>query len=137
MSDRRTVRAIVVDRFGRVDSETVSLQLTDILTTSGAMFLSREVGSAATKRRLFFQHQNGTQLTGTYQHPEGWTTPITATLSGANHIHVRLDDGTIDMDGTFTFQGPHPDKFPDWLILSVRGGSAGGTVVPFVYYDPY
>jgi hypothetical protein len=66
------------------------------------------------------------------------TTPLTATLSGANHIHVRLDDGTIDMDGIFTYQGPTPNsKFPDWLILSVRGGSAHGRIVPFVYYDPY
>jgi hypothetical protein len=132
--NRRNVRALVVDRFGRVDSENVSLQLTNILTNESGMFLSQTFEAS---RRLFFQRQNGTQLTGYYQHPEGWTTPLTATLSGANHIHIRLDDGTIDMDGIYTLQGPHPAKYPDWLILSVRGGSADGTVVPFVYYDPY
>jgi hypothetical protein len=58
-------------------------------------------------------------------------------MSGTNHIHVRLDDGTIDMDGTYTLQGPHPAKFPSWLILSVRGGSADGAMLPFTYYDPY
>jgi hypothetical protein len=142
--NERTVRATVTDRFGRVGSAAVTLRLANILTTGpGDMFTSinREdlFGPFRSgSRHLFFQDQNGTQLTGKYEeygHPG--TTPLMATLSGANHIHVRLDDGTIDMDGTFTLQGPvDPFNYP-WLILSVRGGSADGMVVPFAFAPGY
>lgn len=73
------------------------------------------------------------ELAGIYGHPEGSPTPFKATLSGANDIHIKLDDGTIDMDGLFTRQ--YYAKVPGWLMLSMRGGSADGLVVPFQRYE--
>jgi hypothetical protein len=135
-SYQRTVRATVTDRFGRVDSKTVTLQLTNILTVTGDTFVSDTY--PAPQHRLYFQHQNGTQLTGYYRLDFAQpTTPLTATLSGANHIYIRLDDSTIEMDGIYTFQGPRLAKQQNWLLLSVRGGSADGLAVEFNYYDPY
>jgi hypothetical protein len=138
-AELRTVRAFVVDRFGRVASEARPIRLITILTNSVTTNFLNVQNSGTDRqeiRKLNFLQQDGTQLTGTYQHPQGWTKPLTATLSGANHIHVRLDDGSIDMDGTYTYQSPVPNPFfPDWLILSVRGGPDNGAVLPFNYHD--
>jgi PKD domain-containing protein len=141
--EQLSARAFVVDRFGRVDSETVSFFLFRI--TCGVYCYISDFQNPATGRRerrvLRLPQQSGTQITGTYEHPEGWTSPLTATLSGANHIHLRLDDGTIDMDGTVTRQRPPsaPDfgGSPTWLVLTVRGGSADGVELPFSLYDPF
>jgi len=63
---------------------------------------------------------------------------LTVTLRGANHIHLRLDDGTIDMDGTITFERPPPSQmlggYAPFLILKVRGGSADGVMLAFAIY---
>jgi hypothetical protein len=132
----RSVRALVIDRFGRVDSENLSLHLEKLPGFGEFVTLDDLVHTHIGNRALNFRQQNGTQLTGIYRHPENWGSSFTATLSGGNHIHIRLDDGTIDMDGIYTYDGPtHSFKSSLWLLLSVRGGSADGTVVPYVYYE--
>jgi hypothetical protein len=134
------IRATVTDRFGRIDSQTLTLQLLGILNSGGDAFFSVQ----NPLRRLYFYHQNGSQLTGYYQPnlPQspttpGPTSPLTATLSGANHMHIRLDDGSMDMDGTYTQQLLVNGYVVTGLILSMRGGSADGTVDSFFYHDPY
>jgi PKD repeat protein len=137
-------RVFVVDRFGRVDSETVLFSKGTVLNnivSDYQDFFHNPVTSRVEWRALWLQDQSGAQITGTYRHPEGWTSPFTATLSGPNHIHLRLDDGTIDMDGTFTFKNPltgMSDPFSGpWLLLTFRGGSADGAERPFNYYSSY
>ncbi|HEX7793241.1 MAG TPA: PKD domain-containing protein [Vicinamibacterales bacterium] len=138
-AERRSIRAWVVDRFGRADSAPLPARLIDILTNSVTTNYIGGFQNPATGRvellKLNLLRQNATQLTGTYQNSEVGTTPLTATLSGSNHIHLRLDDGTIEMDGTFTWQPPPPFDFGHGFILNVRGGSADGTTLRFDYHD--
>jgi PKD domain-containing protein len=137
---QRTARAFVVDRFGRAGSETASFWLTGISDPSYYYFTNSFQNPATGNREyrvLGFGDQNGTQVTGIYgSNPDGGRTRFTATLSGANHIHLRLDDGSIELDGTFTLQPP-PSAVPyaPWIILRVRGGSADGAELTFSAYD--
>jgi hypothetical protein len=136
---QRTARAFVVDRFGRVGSGTASFWLTSISDPSYYYFTNSFQNPATGDKEyrvLGFGDQNGTQVTGIYgSYADGGRIPFTATLSGGNHIHLRLDDG-LEMDGTFTDQPP-PSAVPyaPWLILRVRGGSADGAELTFSAYD--
>lgn len=134
-----TARAIVVDRFGHVDAVSQQYLAFNLLTNYADMYLNdfmNPVTGRSERRIIRLFRQDGRRLTGAYTHPEGWTSPLTATLSGGNAIQIHLDDGTIDFSGIYYLQERRA-KFPNFFRLSVRGGSADGASLEFNYYDPY
>jgi len=52
-------------------------------------------------------------------------------------IALTLNDGTIELTGTLSLVRRGYEKFPDWFLLKVRGGSADGNELVFQYYDPF
>jgi hypothetical protein len=77
---------------------------------------------------------SGAQFTGHYSGPEGSKRAFTGTLSGERDIHLRLDDGTIEMQGTVSMSSSGLSAV---LKLSVRGGLADGRVLEFSFDDIY
>ena len=129
-------RAIVVDRFGRVDAATQSFAARNVLifgTGAGYLnsFMNARVGRWES-RALAVSSQRGTHVAGSYQHPEGWKTPFTGTLTGANRIRIVLDDGTIEFTGTLEKTSRIFDLAS--FVLAVRGGSADGATLEFHPY---
>jgi len=134
-------RAVVVDRFGRVDAATQNYRVGGLAPDySWAGWWSgfeNPVEHRFENRRLRFLTQEGSRVTGTYTHPEGWDSPFTGKLTGGNMIALTLNDGTIELTGTLSLVRRGYEKFPDWFLLKVRGGSADGNELVFQYYDPF
>jgi len=71
----------------------------------------------------------GGAFTGTYVHPEGNGEPLTGTVNSFGTVNLRLDAGSISMQGVdLDSAGVRSDTT---LKLTVTGGSAHGMTLTF------
>jgi PKD repeat protein len=139
-------RLIVVDPFARMSSNTSIYACLPIFDAGGLgdrwlNSIENPTAGRRESRQLRFRTQSGHSLVGSYSHPEGYSSPVTATLSGQNSIRIALDDGTMVLSGDVTIK----DVFDEsgsyssnrHLVLKVKGGSADGMTLDFRLYQPY
>jgi hypothetical protein len=136
-------RLIVVDAFGRMSSNAARYSCMTI--EAPFSYWNNSIQNAAagrSERRLIrFTSRTGASLSGQYFHPEGYVTPITATLTEPNSIRIVLSDGTMVFTGKVIIKDAFNDEFAygqdRHLILNVEGGSATGMTLDFKMYSDY
>jgi PKD domain len=140
-----TARATTVDKYGRLDSVSRSFlvrPLTQLEIPCCETWYNIVLNAGKTEQRnLRFTSHIGHHVAGFYAHPtnNGWETRFTGSVGGAQDLHLRLDDGTIELSGTIssdvTRRGTNYCSYT-FLTLALRGGSADGLVLPFdLYYS--
>jgi PKD repeat protein len=132
----------VVDRFGRDAMTTQRFGVRSMLSPNPYVYwihwLTNPVTGRVEERRIHFLRHEGREVSGGYMHPEYAISRFTGTLSGSRDIRLVLDGGGIEFTGTVPTQ--------DWrfccvypyisnMVLTLRGGSADGLSLPFVFYD--
>lgn len=128
-------RLTVTDRHGRSDTVTQTYHLARLQFPVFGFwvnwFQTGPEGYRADFRVLSFK-VSGAQLTGEYTGPEGKDRTFTGTLSGERDVQLRLDDGTIEMQGSVVLVGQVAV-----LRLSFGGGLVDGHVLEFRFDSIY
>lgn len=139
-------RLIVVDPFARMSSNTSIYACLPIFDAGGLgdvwlNSIENPTAGRLESRKLRFRSQSGPSLVGSYSHPEGYISPVTATLSGQNSIRIALDDGTMVFSGDITIKDAFDEggsySYNRHLVLKVKGGSADGMTLDFKLHSPY
>ena len=102
-----TARLTVVDRFGRVDSETADFEVRSLVTTLRRLYWQ---GSRVSETyspdmmNLFIQSQNGTAVTGDIQRtrPRGGRRTFSGTVDADGSVRLVLSDSAGTLVGTLT-----------------------------------
>lgn len=134
-----TARLTVTDRHGRSDSATQPYFLASVANVSGTFwFHNLSVGPRTIQRTLFLT-QDGATLSGWYKGPEAGNQRVSGTLNDDRAIHLRTEDGSIEFRGAVDWKPDNTNLSQARVLLrlSVRGGTAGGTVLDFAFAEPY
>jgi hypothetical protein len=130
-----TASLTVTDRLGRSDTVAQTYHVARLQFPVFGFWVNwlqtGPEGYRADFRVLSFK-VSGAQISGEYTGPEGKDRTFTGTLSGERDIHLRLDDGTIEMQGSIALSGSGAV-----LRLNVRGGIADGRVLEFRFDSIY
>ena len=132
-------RVVATDRFGRFDVASQNFgPVTKLLdwccSTHWFNRFENPNNSSSEFRELRFLSHDGRSVAGSYRHPDGADSPFVGTFDGAGGIELTLLGGGITFKGRLVPSPLH--SFPD-MELMLRGGSADGTTLRFLWYEGY
>jgi len=123
----------VIDRFGRANSRSRRFWCIDLYSRGSWIYTSRLPEAHEQRSLSFFKHSDQ-YVQGVYRHPDGNLSPFTGTLTGERSVRFVLDGGGIEFTGDIIIGDLTWMRHMD---LRLRGGSADGRTLRFLFYEPY
>jgi hypothetical protein len=135
-------RATVADRFGRISAASARYSCDSLIHSRGVSWsllfgwfnsFQNPTTGRIEHRKVAFEQQNGPVVSGFYTHPDGNRSHFTGQLSGQNSLRIVLDGGGVEFTGRVIMSNSPYYR----LRLLLKGGSANGATLNFVFHDPY
>jgi PKD repeat protein len=127
-----TAQLTVVDRFGRLDSETVAFRVRTLVICCGGSWKS---SNSIVSSSLTIRAQNGSAIAGTFDedgHHAEFGQPFTGAVDADGSVRLTIEDSGVTLDGKLTL-GPYWDS--PRLVLRYVSGPHNGTTLTFYFDD--
>ncbi|MGE5246568.1 MAG: hypothetical protein ACM3SQ_20260 [Betaproteobacteria bacterium] len=144
-----TSQVTITDKFGRTSSATAQYACLSLVHQEGVLYsllygwdnsYENAKDQKYEERKIAFDSQDGSKVSGFYTHPAGNQSHFTGTLSGDHSISFSLDDRTMSFSGDVVLKDVFSERggytYNRHLILRLRGGSADGAILDFTFIDP-
>jgi Big-like domain-containing protein len=138
MSVDYTVKAMVTDALGRIETVSRTVQVDNLPWVLGVVYAySGWSGRGSRYLHSLRFTEAYPRLTGVYEVDYANRGPFSGTIDADGGVHLSLNDGTISFEGQLVRDGRRYGEDPTLLRVRVRGGPADGEVADLILRRSY